>query len=93
MSKQFKIKEQDYYSKDDIQIEISEEISTPVEMRKTFVSVSNLKQTIAFLKEKKKKTVSEIEAEIQENQDVLDKMKLKIDEIQVKEKINVLNNL
>lgn len=86
MSKTFKIKKQDYYSKDDIQIEISEDIVVPTETKKTFASVANIKNTIAFLKEKKKKVVAEIEAEIDENQEILDSMKTKIDEVEVKEK-------
>lgn len=86
MSKKLKIKDQDYFSKDEIQIEISEEIVTPVETKKTYISVANLKSTIAFLKEKKKKLIAEIEAEIDENQEILDSMKTKIDNIEIKEK-------
>lgn len=83
MTKKYKIKKQDYFSKDEIQIEVEEEIVTPVEVKKTYISVSNIKDTIAFLKEKKKKNVAEIEAEINENQEILDLMKSKIDAVEI----------
>jgi len=83
MAKKYKIKKQDYYTKDEIQIEISEEIVTPVEIKKTIVSIANIKSTIAFLKEKKNELISEIDEEIQQNQDILDSMKEKIDEVEI----------
>lgn len=86
MTKKFKIKKQDYYNKDEIQIEISEEIVTPVEVKKTFVSVANIKDTITFLKEKKKRIMEEIDMEIKQNQDILDLMQDKIDEVEIKNK-------
>ena len=87
MAKTLKIKKQDYFSKEDIQIEISEEVITPVEVKKTYISVANLKATIAFLKEKKKTLVDEIEAEIDQNQEILNSMKIKIDEVEIKEAV------
>lgn len=85
MSKTYKIKKQDYYSKGEIQIEISEEIVTPVEIKKTILSVGSLEKTILFLQEKKAKMIEEIDAEIKQNQDILDSMQDKINKIEIKE--------
>lgn len=84
MAKTYKIKKQDYYSKEDIQIEISEEIVTPVEIKKTILSVGNLEKTIVFLQEKKAKMIEEIDAEIKQNQDILDSMQDKINKVEIK---------
>lgn len=86
MAKKYKIKDQDYYEKGDIQIEISEEIVTPVRTETKTVTVASIENTITFLKSKKENLIAEIDAEIKENQDILDKMQDKIDEIEILER-------
>lgn len=83
MTKNYTIKNQDYYSKDDIQIEISEEIVTPVETKVSVISVANLQKTIDFLTEKKLKMIETIDAEIKENQDILDSLASEINNVTI----------
>lgn len=77
-------KNQDYYDKNDVVIETSVEVTKPVEVVTTSLTVGEIKQKIADLKQAKIDKVAAIQKQIDDLQALLDSTKDEVDAVKIK---------
>jgi len=77
--KNITLKQKEYFSKDEIELEISEEITAPVVVKTNTVTVGNINATIKELKRRRKESNDKFDEEIAYNQGLIDGMKTQID--------------
>lgn len=79
--KNITIKQQEYFDKKDILIEVSEEIVVEPVNKVNVYSVGNLEATITELENRRRESNKKFDAEIQSNKSILDTVRAEIEAV------------
>lgn len=80
--KTYKLKEKDYFDKNDIEIEMTKEVETIVQAKTEVLTVRQIKEKIEKVKAEKALVVERYDKEIDELKNIL--VDLKVDKVEIK---------